>query len=120
MSVQDFVQRIMDLNSLIDYTLLPDSINSPGVQTLKFTDADLAQIVISSGWKEAQVQANLRHLSLAAQMRYYTGLKSVKPEMPASNKNKPHETKTSSVPKNEKVKFNNDKHKTNISSLRVH
>jgi hypothetical protein len=45
----------MDLNNLIDYTLLPDPINSPGVQTLKFTDADLAQIVKSSEWKEAQL-----------------------------------------------------------------
>jgi plasmid rolling circle replication initiator protein Rep len=63
--------------------------------------------------KKAQVQANLQHLSLAAQTRYYTGLKSVKPEMPASNQNKPRETKMSGFLKNENVKFNNDSN-TNI------
>jgi hypothetical protein len=60
MSVQDFVQRIMHLNDLIDYTPIPDPINSPGVQTPKFTDAELVQIVrkaCPSGWKKPQVQA---------------------------------------------------------------
>jgi hypothetical protein len=82
MSVQDFVQRISHLNDLIDYTPIPDPINSPGIQTPKFTDAELAQIVRNAcpaGWKKAQVQANLRHLSLVAQTRYYTGLRSVEP-----------------------------------------
>jgi hypothetical protein len=32
-SVQDFVQRISHLNDLIDYTPIPDLINSPGIQT---------------------------------------------------------------------------------------
>ena len=79
MSVQDFVQRISHLNDLIDYTPIPDPINSPGIQTPKFTDAELARIVRNScpaRWKKAQVQANLRHLSLAAQTRYYTGIQS--------------------------------------------
>jgi hypothetical protein len=58
--------------------------------------------------KKAKIQANLQHLSLAAQTRYYTGLKSVKPEMPAFNQNKPRETKMSDVLKNENVKFNKD------------
>jgi hypothetical protein len=42
MSVQDFVQRLSHLNDLIDYTPIPDLINSPGIQTPKFTDAELA------------------------------------------------------------------------------
>jgi hypothetical protein len=36
MSVQDFVQRISHLNDLIDYTPIPNPINSPGIQTPKF------------------------------------------------------------------------------------
>jgi hypothetical protein len=81
-SVQDFVQRLNHLNDRIDYTLVPDPANNPGVQTPKFTDAELARIVRNAclaGWKKAQVQANLRHLILAAQTRYYTGLKNVEP-----------------------------------------
>jgi hypothetical protein len=45
MSVQDFVQRISHLNDLIDYTPIPNPINSLGIQTPKFTDAKLARIV---------------------------------------------------------------------------
>jgi hypothetical protein len=65
-SVQDFVQRLTHLNDLIDYTPVPDPTNSPGVQTPKFSDAELAWIVqkaCPAEWKKAQVQANLRHLS---------------------------------------------------------
>jgi len=100
MSVQDFVQRISHLNDLIDYTPIPDPTNNPGTQTPKFTDAELARIVRNAcpaGWKKAQVQANLRHLSLAAQTRYYTGLKSVEPNDLASHRGKPHEVKSSNV-----------------------
>jgi hypothetical protein len=89
MSVQDFIQRICHLNDLIDYTPIPNPITSPGIQTPNFTDAELARIVRNAclvGWKKAQVQANLRHLSLAAQTRYYTGLKSVKPSDPTSQR----------------------------------
>jgi hypothetical protein len=71
MSVQDFVQRLNHLNDLIDYTPIPDPTNNPGVQTPKFTDAELARIVRNAcpaGWKKTQVQANLRHLSLAARV----------------------------------------------------
>ena len=80
MSVQHFIQPITHLNDLIDYTPIPDPTNNPGKQTPKFTDAELARIVRNAcpaGWKKAQVQANLCHLSLAAQTEYYTGLKSV-------------------------------------------
>jgi hypothetical protein len=42
MSVQDFAQRIIHLNDLIEYSLVPDPINHPGVQTPKFTDAELS------------------------------------------------------------------------------
>jgi hypothetical protein len=69
MSVQDFVQRLNYLNDLINYTPVPDPTNNPGVQTPKFTDAEWAQIVRNAcpaSWKKAQVQANLRHLNLAA------------------------------------------------------
>jgi hypothetical protein len=45
MSVQDFVQHINHLNDLIDYTPIPDPHNNPGIQTPKFTDAELARIV---------------------------------------------------------------------------
>ena len=98
MSVQDFVQRISHLNDLIDYTPIPDSINNPSVQTPKFTDAELARIVRNAcpaGWKKAQVQASLRHLNLAAQTRYYTGLKSVEPNDNTSHRNKSQESKSS-------------------------
>jgi hypothetical protein len=30
-----------------------------------------------AGWKKAQVQANLRHLSLSAETRYHAGLRNV-------------------------------------------
>ena len=82
MSVQDFVQRISHLNDLIEYTLVPDPINNPGIQTPKFTDAELSRIVRNAcpaSWRKTQVQANLHHLNLTAQTRYYTGLKSVEP-----------------------------------------
>jgi hypothetical protein len=97
MSVQDFVQRISHLNDLIDYTPIPDPINSPGIQTPKFTDAELARIVRNAcpaGWKKAQVQANLRHLSLAAQTRYYTGLRSVEPNDSTVHRNKTRDATT--------------------------
>ena len=95
MSVQDFVQRLNHLNDLIDYTPIPDPTNNPGVQTPKFTDAELARIVRNAcpaGWKKAQVQANLRHLNLAAQTRYYTGLKNVEPSEQPTYRNKLQES----------------------------
>ena len=97
MSVQDFVQRISHLNDLIDYTPIPDPTNNPDTQTPKFTDAELARIVRNAcpaGWKKAQVQANIHHLNLAAQTRYYTGLKSVEPNDITSHRNKSHEAKS--------------------------
>jgi hypothetical protein len=119
MSVQDFVQRISHLNDLIDYTPIPYPINSPGIQTPKFTDAKLARIVRNAcpaGWKEAQVQANLRHLSLDAQTRYYTGLKSVEPNDSTSlHRNKMRETKTSNQRKSENL---NNKPKNDKNSSR--
>jgi hypothetical protein len=104
MSVQDFVQRISHLNDLIDYTPAPNPVSNPGVQTPKFTDAELARIVRNAcpaGWKKAQVQANLRHLSLAAQTRYYTGLKSVEPNDQSTNQIKPQGTKSSNNNRNQ-------------------
>ena len=41
------------------------------------------------------MQANLRHLNLAAQTRYYTGLKSVEPNDNTSHRNKSQESKSS-------------------------
>ena len=111
MTVQDFVQRLSHLNDLIEYTPVPDPTNNPGIQTPKFTDAELSRIVRNAcptGWKKAQIQANLRHLSLAAQTRYYTGLKSVEPDGPASHRHKPNEIKVSNLRKND-----NNKNKTN-------
>ena len=107
MSVQDFVQRIIHLNDLIKYTPVPDPINHPGVQTPKFTDAELSRIVRNacpSGWKKVQVQANLRHLSLAAQTRYYTGLKSVESSEPSSHRNKMRNGKIINPQKNKNWK----------------
>jgi hypothetical protein len=86
------------LNDLIEYAPVPNPINDPGVLTPKLTDAELARIVMNacpSGWKKAQVYANLRHLSLAAQTRYYTGLGNIEPNEDASHRNKIQETKTS-------------------------
>jgi hypothetical protein len=54
LTVQDFMQRL----------------SHPGVQTQKFTGAKLARIIMNAcpaGWKEAQVDVNLRHHSLAIQ-----------------------------------------------------
>jgi hypothetical protein len=56
---------------------VPNPTSDPGGQTPKFTNAKLAQIVWNAcpaGWKKDQVDANLHHLSLAAQARYYTSL----------------------------------------------
>jgi hypothetical protein len=39
--------------------------------------ARIVQTACPSSWKKSQVQANMGHLSLVAQTRYYTGLKSV-------------------------------------------
>jgi hypothetical protein len=72
-----------------------DPINDPGVQTPKFINAELARIVRNacpSGWKKAQIHGNLRHLSLAAQTRYYTGLGNIEPNENASHRNKIQET----------------------------
>jgi hypothetical protein len=94
----DFVQRLSNLNDLIEYAPVPNHIKNPGVQTPKFTDAELARIVRNAcpaSWKKAQVHANLHHLSLAAHTRYYTGLGNIEPNENASNQNKIQETKTS-------------------------
>jgi hypothetical protein len=71
-----FVQCLSHLNDLIENAPVPNPINDPGVQTQKFTDAELARIVRNAcpaGWKKDQVYDNLSHLSLAAQTRYITG-----------------------------------------------
>jgi hypothetical protein len=60
LTVQDFVQRLIHLNYLIEYAPVPNPINDPGVQTPKFTDAELARIVRKAcpvGWKKAKVHA---------------------------------------------------------------
>jgi hypothetical protein len=102
MSVQDFVQQISHLN---DLTPVPNPVSNPGIQTPKFTDAELAQIVRNAcpiGWKKAQVQANLRYLSLAVQSRYYTRLKSVEHNDLSTNRsNKPQGTKSSNNNRNQ-------------------
>ena len=41
--------------------------------------AQIVQNACPAGWSKTQVQANLHRLNLAAQTRYYTGLKSVEP-----------------------------------------
>jgi hypothetical protein len=114
MSVQDFVQRLSHLNDLIEYTPVPNPISNPGLQTPKFTDAELSRIVRNAcpaGWKKAQVHANLRHLSLAAQTRYYIGLDNTEPNELASHRNKPRESKRTNLRKNEnqKIQPKNDK-----------
>jgi hypothetical protein len=68
------------------------------VQTPKFTDAELAQIVRNAcpaSWKKAQLQANLKHLNLAAQTRFYTGLTNVEPNEQPQHCNKFQEKKSS-------------------------
>jgi hypothetical protein len=57
----------------------------------------------------AQIQANLRPLSLAAQIRYYTGLKSVKHDGLASHQNKPNNAKVSNLRKNEDTNLKKNK-----------
>jgi hypothetical protein len=113
MLVQDFVQRISHLNDLMEYTPVPDPNNSPSVQTPKFTNAELSRIVQNgclTGWKKAQIQTH--HLILTAQTRYYTCLKSVKPDNPRSHCNKSHYTKVSNLCKNE-IKISNPTDPTN-------
>jgi hypothetical protein len=81
LTVQDFVQRISHLNDLIENAPVPNPNNDPGVQTPKFRDAKLERIVRNvcpAGWKKVQVHANLHHLSLAAQTRYYTSSAGIK------------------------------------------
>jgi hypothetical protein len=63
----------------------PIPINDPGVQTPK---TRIVRNACPSGWKKAQVHANLRHLSLAAQNRYYTSLGNVEPNENASHQKK--------------------------------
>jgi hypothetical protein len=85
MSVLEFVQRLTHLNNLINYTPISDPINCSGIQTPKFTNAELARLVTNAcltGWKKTQVQDNLKHLSLAAQTRYHTGLKNIEHQEP--------------------------------------
>ena len=80
MPVQDFVQHILHLNDLIDYTPISNPINNPGIQKPKYNNTKLSRIVqneCSTRQKKAQVQAILHHLSLLAQTRYYTSLKNV-------------------------------------------
>ena len=118
MFVQDFVQMISHLNDLMEYTPVPDPNSSPSVQTPKFTNAELSRIVQNgcpTGWKKAQIQTNLHHLILTAQARYYTGLKSVKPDNPGSHCNKSHYTKVSNLCKNE-IKLSNSTDPTNTAT----
>jgi hypothetical protein len=103
-TVHDFMQRLSHLNDLIEYTPVPNPINDLGVQTSKFTDDELARIfwnACPSGWKKAQVHANLRLLSLAAQTRSYTSLVNIEPNENASHPNKIRETKSSHQRKGE-------------------
>jgi hypothetical protein len=99
LTVQDFVQHFSHLNDMIEYAPVPNPINNLEVQTPKFTDSELARIVTNvcpaAGWKKAQIHANLHHLSLAAQTRYYTGLGNIEPNENASHQSKIQETKTS-------------------------
>jgi hypothetical protein len=58
LTVQYFVQSLSQFNDLIEYTPFPNLINDPGVQTPKFTDAELASIIKNAcpaAWKKAQV-----------------------------------------------------------------
>jgi hypothetical protein len=107
MLVQDFVQSLTHLSDLIDYTPVPNPTNSS-----KFLDAELAQIMKNAcpaEWKKAKVQANLQHLSLATQTRYYTGLKIVEFSSQPTFQNPSCDTKISSSHKNENSKLKNDK-----------
>ena len=65
------------------------------------------------------MQANLRHLSLAAQTRYYTGLKSVEPnDSLPSHRNKSQETKSSNPRRNQNSRLESKtKHDTNQKSI---
>jgi hypothetical protein len=63
----------------------------------------LARIVWNAspvGWKKAQVQANLRHLSLSAQTQYYTGLKNVEFTEANPNRNKTNDNQNPNQQKN--------------------
>jgi hypothetical protein len=115
--------RSEEISEYVEYTPVPDPINHPGVQTPKFTDAELSRIVRNacpSGWKKVQVQANLCHLSLAAQTRYYTGLKSVESSEPTSHQNKMRDGKTNNPQKNETGKTKNPKANRNYKYCNIH
>jgi hypothetical protein len=93
------------------------------VQTPKFTDAELARInrnACLAGWKKAQVQANLRHLSLAAQTRYYTGLKNVEPNDQPQHRNKFQEKKPTNHRPKQGSQARNKSKKTRMKKVTTH
>jgi hypothetical protein len=73
------------------------------------SDTELSQIIRNAfltGWKKAQVQANLHHLSLAAQTRYDTGLKSEEPIDPVPHRDKLSDSKVSNLRTNQNFQLN--------------
>jgi hypothetical protein len=64
MSVQDFVQRLNHLNDLIDYTPVPDPINYPGMQTPRFSDAEISRIVRNSVLQAGKNSSSSKSTSL--------------------------------------------------------
>ena len=92
MEVTEFVEQIRHCNNLIEYCPDPDP-NNPGVATPILTEPELAVVLCNSclkHWTKAQVQANLKNLSLNQQTAYFTGLKKMEAtEESHNNHNRP-------------------------------
>jgi hypothetical protein len=69
--------------------------------------------------EKIQVQANLRHLSLAAQTRYYTGLRKIESSEPVSNRPKSDKT-APNVRKTETPKAKDPKSNGNHKYCDIH
>jgi hypothetical protein len=73
-TVQSFVARLRPLNDLIEHKPLPLEGADEDDRVPKFSDSELSTILreaCPNSWRDAQVSANLKYMSLTAQASYF-------------------------------------------------
>jgi transposase InsO family protein len=90
MTVQAFLARIRHINDLIEHMPLPLEGANEDDRVPKFSDSELSVILRNScprAWRDAQITANLKYLSLSAQANYYSSLRKLEDNKSGNNNN---------------------------------
>jgi hypothetical protein len=88
MTVQAFLARLRHLNDLIEHMPLPLEGDDESDRVPKFSDSELSIILRKAcprSWRDAQVTANLKYMSLTAQANYFSSLKKLEDNKPNRN-----------------------------------